>query len=283
MHQLLKATLAALLIALLPAYADNGYDTDFVDLVEIVYGQGYLSQGGSKMVEQMFQGIDLEKKRILDIGCGVGGPALHLAKNYNVSVVGIDPETSMIRRSQEALDKLQTNSKDSLKGSAYFAVMEDPLSLQQFPDNSFDIVTSKESILHVPLEHKQNYFREIFRVLKKGGQLVILDWLHRSPNYTEDISAMMEMDGVPFHLTTFSEYHQTVLLAGFSDVAINDLTGLIAKLTQQDLITIDAKQNQIIERFDQETCNYAHDSWNIQAKAFEDRELLVGLITAVKD
>lgn len=282
MHRLLKTIIGVVLATQAAVYADNGYNTDFIDLVEIVYGDGYLSQGGSEMVEQMFEGIELKGTRILDLGCGVGGPVLHLIKNHDVTVVGADPEAFMIHQGQSALEWLCADTNKSIKGCAYFVAMKDPLTLEQFPDGSFDIVTSKEAILHVPHKHKLSYFQEIFRVLKKGGQLVILDWQHSTPNYSDDVRAMMEMDGVPFHLNTPEEYHQIVVQAGFSNVSINDWTSILAEQTLQDLTTIDSQQSQIVNRFDKATYDYARNSWNIQGRAFKNRELLVGLIKAIK-
>ena len=106
-------------------FADNDYDTEFIDLVEIVYGNGYLSQGGPEFVEKMFEGIDLKETKILDLGCGTGGPSLYLAKNYPVTVIGIDPEPLIIDRSQIALQ-----STSPMKGTASFELMEDPHSKQ---------------------------------------------------------------------------------------------------------------------------------------------------------
>ncbi len=59
--------------------------------------------------------------------------------------------------------------KGILKGSAQFILMDHPAHLNQFSDESFDLVISKETILHIPLEIKKAFFLEIARVLKPGG------------------------------------------------------------------------------------------------------------------
>lgn len=253
----------------------EGYDSDFTDLVELVYGEGYLSQGGSSIIAKMFQGMSLDESSVLDVGCGVGGPALALAKTYTASVTGTDPEPFMIAKCHAALAK-----SPSLKGSVTFTLMENPLTLQQFASESFDVVTSKESILHVPNEHKLSYFKELYRVLKPGG--VILDWQHTTPNYSARVKEMMEMDGVPFHLTTPDEYHHIVSQAGFSHVMIEDMTEEFAKHSKQDVAIIESNQDQITQRFGKETYSYARQSWAMQGEAFLNRELLVGIIKAVK-
>jgi cyclopropane fatty-acyl-phospholipid synthase-like methyltransferase len=277
MHHCFRLIIFCILLVQHPSYADNGYDADFIDLVELVYGEGYLSQGGPDIMDRMFEGVALDGRSILDLGCGIGGPALYLAENHAATIVGTDPDDIMIQRSQAALGQA------ALKGTVTFVKMTDPLSLKQFPDNSFDIITSKEALLHVPFESKQDYFKEVYRVLKPGGHLVILDWMHSSPNYSADVKNMMEMDGVTFYLTTPQDYQKTIAHAGFSSVFLADFTALMADATEKDLAVIDEAKSQIIERFDEETYEYARHSWSIQGRAFAGRELLVGLIRARKE
>ena len=57
---------------------DKEYDAGFVKLLETAYGDGFLSSGGTKSVDRMFQNQNLDNKRILDIGCGIGGVLSYL-------------------------------------------------------------------------------------------------------------------------------------------------------------------------------------------------------------
>ena len=71
---------------------------------------------------------------MLDIGCGIGGPACTLAQKYGARVVGSDLEVNLLRRSQQlALNRgLQCRI-------ALVQVESGPLA---FRDNTFDIVLS---------------------------------------------------------------------------------------------------------------------------------------------
>lgn len=51
-------------------------------------------------------------------------------------------------------------------------VVPGPLS---FPPQTFDVVFSKDSIVHIPDKH--NLMQDMFRVLKPGGLFVASDWL----------------------------------------------------------------------------------------------------------
>src|ERR1700754_5033623 len=51
----------------------HDYDPTMLDMLQIIWGEGYLSPGGPQAVREILDGVDLAGKRVLDIGCGVGG------------------------------------------------------------------------------------------------------------------------------------------------------------------------------------------------------------------
>ena len=106
--------------------------------------------------------------RVLDVGCGIGGSARILARDYGLDVLGISISPGQIRRAQEL-------TPAGL--SCRFAVM-DALDLE-LPDAGFDAVWSVEAGPHMP--DKQRYADELLRVLKPGGRLAVADWNRRDP------------------------------------------------------------------------------------------------------
>lgn len=254
------------------------YDRDFIDLVEMIYGEGFLSQGGTESIDEMFRGINLDKLKILDLGSGLGAPDLYLAQHYNVDITGIDPQNIMIKEANKNLE----NIKKNLKGTVSFLLMEDPSNLNQFSDCSFDLIISKESILHVPLEIKEAYFNEIYRVLKPQGQIVILDWMHDAPNYSENTKRMMEMDGLVFALQTPNDYQNQLKKVGFKNIQFEDVTLQHAKISEVNIETIMSLEEKLKERFGDEIFNYSLQSWTFQRDAFLSHELIVGLFRALK-
>ena len=99
-------------------------------------------------------------------GCGIGGSARILARDYGFKVVGISISPAQIERAR---------SLTSAGLSCRFAVM-DALALE-LPDASFDAVWSVEACPHMP--DKQRYADELLRVLKPGGLLAVADWNRR--------------------------------------------------------------------------------------------------------
>jgi hypothetical protein len=47
-------------------------------MLELIWGKGYMAPGGPRNVAKLLNGIDTHGKRILDIGCGIGGPAFDI-------------------------------------------------------------------------------------------------------------------------------------------------------------------------------------------------------------
>ncbi|MEB3332994.1 MAG: methyltransferase domain-containing protein [Synechococcaceae cyanobacterium] len=108
--------------------------------------------------------------RVLDVGCGIGGSARILARDYGFEVLGISISPAQIARARQLTPADLPHCR--------FAVM-DALDLQ-LPDQSFDAVWSVEASPHMP--DKQRYADEMLRVLRPGGLLAVADWNRRDPS-----------------------------------------------------------------------------------------------------
>ncbi len=127
-------------------------------------------QAKSDFVHEMVRWGGLDKlppgTTVLDVGCGIGGSSRILAQDYGFSVTGITISPQQVQRAGE----LTPEGVD-----ARFAV-DDAMNLS-FPDGSFDVVWSIEAGPHMP--DKAVFARELMRVVKPGGRLVMADWNQR--------------------------------------------------------------------------------------------------------
>ncbi|EKV01559.1 methylase involved in ubiquinone/menaquinone biosynthesis [Leptolyngbya sp. PCC 7375] len=103
---------------------------------------------------------------LLDVGCGIGGSSRILAKEYQFDVTGVTISPQQVMRAQQLTPAGVT---------AQFKI-DDAMALS-FPDASFDVVWSVEAGPHMP--DKAMFARELMRVLKPGGILVLADWNQR--------------------------------------------------------------------------------------------------------
>ena len=106
----------------------------------------------------------IDKPRILDIGCGSGVPTLELARLSQGEVIGIDID-------QPALDKLTSKIKEAGLTDRMQAVNCSILDMD-FPDGRFDIIWSEGSIYTIGFERG---LREWRRFLKSDGFMVVHD------------------------------------------------------------------------------------------------------------
>lgn len=110
--------------------------------------------------------LNIEKAdHVLDIGCGTGRLAIHIAKEVSFSgkVVGIDPLPNRINIA------LQNSKRNNLGHVSFYEGYSDDLS--RFDDSSFDVVYMN-GVFHW-VANKEGTLSEIYRILRNGGKLGI--------------------------------------------------------------------------------------------------------------
>ena len=125
-------------------------------------------------------------KKVLDVGCGIGGATRRLASKC----VGPGSEVTGITLSPKQAARAAALAEQQGIKNAKFQVM-DALAMT-FEDNTFDMVWACESGEHMP--DKKKYVEEMVRVLKPGGTLVIATWCqrHAPPALTKEEKSKLQ-------------------------------------------------------------------------------------------
>lgn len=129
--------------------------------------------------EDLLDGLHLKgSERALDLGCGRGAVLLALARRLPLGqAVGIDLWRSK-DQTGNAADVTRANAAAEGVGSRIELHTADMTALP-FPDASFDVVTSALAIHNIPtVEGRTAAVTEALRVLRPGGQLIIVDFRH---------------------------------------------------------------------------------------------------------
>ncbi|MEV7046518.1 methyltransferase domain-containing protein [Amycolatopsis sp. NPDC051061] len=109
--------------------------------------------------------------RVLDLGCGVGGPALRAVERTGAHLTGVSISAGQVAHANRLV------ADAGLAGLAEFR-HGNAMALP-FDDESFDAVMAIESLIHMP--DREQVLSEVRRVLKPGGRLVLTELSERAP------------------------------------------------------------------------------------------------------
>jgi phosphoethanolamine N-methyltransferase len=218
-----------------------------------------LSPGGADEVKLVLKDIDLNNKSILDIGCGTGGVEVVLAGKFDIDrVTGIDVEPQLVERTQKLVDKKGLSAKVKVE-------LVDPGPLD-FANNEFDIVFSKDSMIHIP--DKNAIFSEILRVLKPGGVFAASDWLvGENADSSPEWARVRNLSHLDFKVFTAAETELAMRQAGFEQVSTLDRNAWYASNSATEYRQLEGPlRERILEVADEEV--YEH--WMKVRRAFRD-------------
>jgi len=106
--------------------------------------------------------------KVLDVGCGVGGPAREIAQFTDAQIIGLNNNDFQIQRARKY------TKQAGLEGQVSFVKGDFMQLSQQFGDNSFDAVYAIEATVHAPTW--EGVYGEIMRILKPGGVFGVYEW-----------------------------------------------------------------------------------------------------------
>ncbi len=252
-----------------PVSHEAEYDEPMVKMLELIWGQGYMAPGGPGNVARILAGIDTKGRRILDVGCGIGGPALAMASQHGASVVGIDLERTLIERASRAA------AQHRLEERCQFQVVEPgPLP---FADSSFDVVVSSGAVTQTEAVAAQ--FGEFLRVLRPGGWLSCYEWLRTDRDYSDDMRYWFKMEGLTYAMRSFDQYRKLLHEAGFDAVTTEDATDWYQAEARReyDLLRGDL-YSTLVDTLGQSDADHFVENWRAMLVVIDGGEMKQGYL-----
>ncbi len=120
---------------------------------------------GAEVSLELARLLPMQGAKVLDVGCGIGGPARMLADEMNCEVTGIDLNPEFVRTAGKLSELIGLQDKVNF-------ITGDALQLP-FEDQSFEVVWTQH--VQMNIEDKTRFYSEINRVLNNGGTFIYYD------------------------------------------------------------------------------------------------------------
>jgi L-ribulose-5-phosphate 4-epimerase len=202
---------------------NSQYSGDVIDTFEATFGKNYMSAGGhetSLETARLLAPVLTTRSNptMLDIGCGIGGAAVFFATEYGATVKAVDVNPIGIDKAVQTLEEISPLPK----GKVDFQVLDVTSDDCQFDDDTFDVIYSRDVMLHFSQKEKDLLFAKFQKWLKPGGMVCICDYC-LGPKSVIQVSNEFQtyLDTRGYHLLTPQDYQKSFVGAGFEADFVN--------------------------------------------------------------
>lgn len=245
--------------------SDELYPEPVIGFLEMLWGRGWLSPGGPEELARLLEGEDFHGRHILDIGCGAGGIDCLLVSEYGAAkVTGIDVEASVLETARARTREAGISGRVQL-----MQVEPGPLP---FADAMFDVVFSKDSIVHIPDKHE--LAKDVFRVLKPGGRFVASDWLtSHDGEPSPEMRAYLVSEDLDFGMASPEAYAKALEQAGFVDVVLTNRNAWYCEQAKRELALLQGELHaDAVAELGRELVDHNIRTWALMIKVLETGE-----------
>lgn len=140
--------------------------------------QAQQTHSPAELMAYIAQAVDLGNgARVLDAGCGIGGPAIELGRQFDVEIEGVTISPIQVQKAQEAIAQATLKGRVNVREGDFHHLSE------YYGPAAFDVVYFLESLVHS--HQPEQVIQEVRKVLKPGGKLYIKD-LFQGPYIPEN-------------------------------------------------------------------------------------------------
>ena len=179
-----------------------------------------------------------ESTHVLDLCCGLGGPARYLAYHHGCRVTGVDMNTDRLAGAVRLTERTKLQDR---------VLFHHANALQTgLADETFDVIVSQEAFCHIP--DKKTLIAECVRLLKPGGCIVYTDILARN-SMTNEIRSRLENEMAFSELSTLEQYCHLLEEKGCQVVEVEDLSDDWAQILIDRLAMYRSLKEQTVSSF----------------------------------
>ena len=225
----------------------DGFDLSSLDQSILQdYDQDHF--GGLAATDTLARLVNISRStHILDVCCGLGGPARYLAYHYGSQVTGIDLNQSRVDGAIRLTAMVGLEEKVSFnRANAHSSAL---------PSDEFDALIAQEAFCHIP--NKPRLLTECVRLLKPGGLIAFTDIL-ATPSMTTTMRKRLLEEMTFAELEALDGYQVLLEASGCVLEKAEDLSKEWARILVERLAMYRSLKDQTVARFG----NAHFDKWD---------------------
>lgn len=197
-----------------------------------------LIEAAQRLTRKVADSLRLRRgDRVLDVGCGLGAPAIQLATEYGVQVTGVNISTRQVAEARARVRAAGLADQVTFRVGDYSSL--------DFPDDSFDAVVAMESLVYVgDLGHTLG---SLHRAMRPGGLLSLTEptreglGVAAADQFAADFGAK--------RMLSVAEWLDTLREAGFEPAEYLQCGPRVFGMGPKYLQAVDTRRDELVGRF----------------------------------
>ncbi len=220
------------------------------------------------------------KDHVLDAGCGVGGAAFYVHQYSKAQVTGISLSTKQV----DLATQLAQSKK--IANQVVFEIMD--YTKTSFEAGSFDVIWACESVCHA--NNKTDFIKESYRLLKKGGRLVLCDFFKTEGDQKDGNNWMRKWKDT-WAIDDFASiqyFKESLINGGYGAIESVDFTSNVSKSARRMFVSgwLGALPSELYNLFHPKVSTFAKNHYKCgiyQYKALQEGLWTYQMVSAVKE